>query len=398
MELLIGILILILASVGNAEWWVVLVNRRHSIKAPHAKLLRIRLLHDIGILTYPVLILFLAGLGQDGLLSGGSFLDLPLPVQGILAVSFAGLVPFFYSVLRWQFRRTTKRLLHLSSERFDSLHQRSQEDADRIRGDHSSMLLRIPYNEIFQLEVNQKRIAVRPTPDNVGSKTSSTIRVAHFSDMHLIGCPGTTYHEFVAAHLCRLQPDMIVFTGDLLDRQYLLPQASRIFQRLASVAPGYFVLGNHDWQLDYHAIRNALIDAGWTSVAQQSFEIEVAGHPVLIAGTEAPWIGENPEVAPRGDEHLRILLSHTPDQRDFADKADFDVMLCGHNHGGQIILPLIGPVYSPSIYGVRYSGGLFEYRDLLIHVTRGVGAKDLLRWNCPPEISLLEFEFQAGNA
>lgn len=64
-------------------------------------------------------------------------------------------------------------------------------------------------------------------------------------------------------------------------------------------------------------------------------------------------------------------------------------MLAGHNHGGQICLPLIGPVYSPSRYGVKYAGGTFREGHAVMHVSRGVSAKRPLRWNCPPEITRL---------
>jgi len=73
-------------------------------------------------------------------------------------------------------------------------------------------------------------------------------------------------------------------------------------------------------------------------------------------------------------------------------QADFDLMLSGHNHGGQVVLPVIGPVYSPSRFGVRYAGGTYHHRSLTMHVSRGLAAKDCLRWNCSPEVSLLHLE------
>jgi hypothetical protein len=54
------------------------------------------------------------------------------------------------------------------------------------------------------------------------------------------------------------------------------------------------------------------------------------------------------------------------------------------------VLPLIGPVYSPSIYGVSYVSGLFQVGTLSMHVSRGIGAKDPLRWRCCPELTCLE--------
>ena len=58
------------------------------------------------------------------------------------------------------------------------------------------------------------------------------------------------------------------------------------------------------------------------------------------------------------------------------------------------VLPLIGPVYSPSITGVRFASGLFTSPNFVLHVSRGVGSKDPLRWNCPPELTWLDVTFQ----
>jgi len=57
---------------------------------------------------------------------------------------------------------------------------------------------------------------------------------------------------------------------------------------------------------------------------------------------------------------------------------------------------VIGPVYSPSQFGVRYSGGVYEHRDLLMHVSRGSGAMDPVRLNCRPEITLLQLQLASG--
>lgn len=398
-----GIIILILACIGNAEWWIILVNRRHSVKARHQHLLKIRLLHDIGILGFPPFILYVAGRGPNGLLNGGSVFDLSLPVQGILTISIIGVFPLLWSLVRWQLTRRSLHESTVDAELIDTLEGASPQEADAIRGDSRSLLLRFPGNEIFRMEVNRKRIVIRGdhgpgSRDSTDTVGASVLRIAHFSDIHLIGCPGDAYHDLVVEKLLQLEPDLFVFTGDLLDKEELIPRASELFRRLVAGAPGYFVLGNHDWCLRHEEIRAAITETGWTGLAGESATVSAAGLSILVAGSELPWMGSDPVVPQRESEDLRLLLSHTPDLRNFADQEDFDVMLCGHNHGGQVVLPLVGPVYSPSIYGVKYAGGVYRYRDLVMHVSRGVGAKDLLRWNCPPEISLLEFQIPGNNS
>ncbi len=101
-------------------------------------------------------------------------------------------------------------------------------------------------------------------------------------------------------------------------------------------------------------------------------------------------MGNNPPDATHAGADLKILVSHSPDQISFAKKCGFDLMLSGHTHGGQVVLPIVGPVYSPSLYGVSFVSGLFELGNLTLHVTRGIGAKDPLRLNCTPEVTCLE--------
>lgn len=65
-------------------------------------------------------------------------------------------------------------------------------------------------------------------------------------------------------------------------------------------------------------------------------------------------------------------------------------MLAGHTHGGQVQLPLLGVIMSPSLHGTRYACGVFRRGRTVMHVTRGVGGETPLRWRCPPELALLE--------
>ena len=64
-------------------------------------------------------------------------------------------------------------------------------------------------------------------------------------------------------------------------------------------------------------------------------------------------------------------------------------MLSGHNHGGQVRLPGIGPIYTPSLYGTRYAAGAYYRQPTLLYVTRGISGKEPLRYNCLPELTQL---------
>ncbi len=93
---------------------------------------------------------------------------------------------------------------------------------------------------------------------------------------------------------------------------------------------------------------------------------------------------------------FRLLLSHTPDHFAWARAHGVDLMLSGHNHGGQIVLPVIGPVFAPSRYGVRYAAGAFWSEPTLLYVSRGLSGRHPLRLNCPPELTRIVLESPAS--
>ena len=120
----------------------------------------------------------------------------------------------------------------------------------------------------------------------------------------------------------------------------------------------------------------------------------MAGQALVLAGNELPWLvpAADMEHCPAsfdGRRPLRVLLSHAPDQIDWAQRFDFDLMLAGHTHGGQIRLPVLGSVVVPSRLGTRCAEGEDNLPPTILHVSRGVSSLTLLRWNCPPELALL---------
>ena len=151
----------------------------------------------------------------------------------------------------------------------------------------------------------------------------------------------------------------------------------------------FFILGNHDWYLDTRPIREAMISQGWQDMAGRHLVLDTPGPPLAIGGDERPWMGQHPNFGAGPDQAFRLLLSHTPDNYSWARRAGVDLMLSGHNHGGQVVLPVIGPVYSPSVHGVRFAGGVFYHAPTLLFVSRGVGGQHPLRFNARPEISFL---------
>ena len=146
--------------------------------------------------------------------------------------------------------------------------------------------------------------------------------------------------------------------------------------------------------MDVARLNAALADAGLVHIKDEYQRLTIRGVPLVLAGNEVPWFGPPTDLrdCPAHDEHglpLRILLAHSPDQFSWARDNDIDLMLAGHLHGGQVRFPILGPIFSPSLYGVRYAAGIFTAGNTVMHVSRGTGSFTPLRYNCPPEIALL---------
>ena len=94
------------------------------------------------------------------------------------------------------------------------------------------------------------------------------------------------------------------------------------------------------------------------------------------------------------EDICRILLSHNPDVNEDIERLDeyIDLVISGHTHGGQIVLPLIGAAYVPSPFGEKYLAGLVRDGDRQTYISKGLGLFLLpVRINCPPDVSLITF-------
>jgi predicted MPP superfamily phosphohydrolase len=249
----------------------------------------------------------------------------------------------------------------------------------------TNIFARIPRNQIFSLAVQRKTLLLHRLPAEFDGLT-----IAHLSDLHMTGQLGREFYDVVVDQTNALEPDLVVITGDILEKSKCLPWISSTLGRLQARHGKYFILGNHEKRLaDVPALRQALTAAGLTDLGGRCKVLSIRGAHFLLSGNEWPWFGTSPDVGSFVNSEFRILLSHTPDNLPWAKVNGFDLMLAGHNHGGQIRLPYIGAVIAPSHYGCRYAGGLFHEPPTLLHVTRGIAGIHPIRLNCPPEIALL---------
>jgi len=379
----INILILILITIGHTQLWVAAMNRLHSLPISHERLRQWRYLHDVAIPLIPLWMFWRIGWTGPQLLFENNWFELSLVWKSfslICLIGFAGLV---FSVIRHSFETAPEALLDYAGTTFDIAEELGYKPIGH--GPYQSLAY-IPFNEQFHLELTTTRIQLKHLPP-----AWEPLSILHVSDAHLAGTVSKEYFIKICEHANQVDPDLVVFTGDLLDDQSCLDWFDETFDLLQAPLGRFYILGNHDEALDPVAIRERLQEKGWIDVAGKIHHGEIKGVPIEIGGSEVPWMGAHPDwsLQPDSQAAFRLLLSHSPDYFKWARSHHVDLMLSGHNHGGQIRLPFVGPVYSPSRTGCRYASGTFQADDSVLHVTRGISGQHPLRWNCMPEITNL---------
>lgn len=218
-------------------------------------------------------------------------------------------------------------------------------------------------------------------------------KVVQFSDTHFGPFFDGADAKQVVQAMEALEPDLIVFTGDLVTR---LDHGEATLARdmlLDLQAPcGVFaILGNHDHWTDPEEVAGALRDGGATLLRNANRPIIRDDGRFWLAGVDDVWEGrQDLPTALEGtaDGEPIVLLAHEPDYAD-AVAADGRValQLSGHSHGGQVRLPVYGAPILPYL-GEKYPIGLRRVGDLYLYTNRGVGLlAPPVRLNCRPEIT-----------
>lgn len=258
-----------------------------------------------------------------------------------------------------------------------------------IAGNLARWMHAIPGNQILDLHIHEKKIELPRLDQRLDGLT-----ITHLSDLHFTGQLQQSFYEQIVEQANQLDADLVAITGDIIDKPRCYSWITETLAKLKSRLGVFFVLGNHEQRLkDEARVRATLTEAGMFDAGSMWHRLWHNGAPICLAGNERPWFGVAPDMNACPDTDaptpLRILLAHTPDLFKWSCQHDFDLMLAGHTHGGQIRFPIIGPIVSPSLQGTRYASGTFFHPPTLLHVSRGIAGTRPLRINCPPELTKL---------
>lgn len=222
------------------------------------------------------------------------------------------------------------------------------------------------------------------------------LRVAHLSDLHYAG--GAAVERQARQFVAEAQPDLILFTGDLLRSTEIAPLAADYLAGFQAPLGTVAVLGNHDRRLSLTNgwLTDELRRRGVQVLLNENVRVERNGDALWIVGVDDPHKKlDRIELALNGTppDAFRIMLVHTAAVYRQACEAGIDLMLSGHTHGGQIRLPLVGPLHTNTPGVPRaFAAGLTRLSDrTALIVSRGIGLTWFqVRLFCRPEVVFIE--------
>lgn len=257
------------------------------------------------------------------------------------------------------------------------------------------------WGEATWLEVNKRRLALSSSVS-----PQKTLKIVHLSDLHASPVVELSYLREAIDLAVDQKPDLFCLTGDYITAKYnRFEEYAAALKKLSQVAPSFACMGNHDggsWVRrhgypDTSNVARMLENAEVALLHNASARVTIQNHLIQLVGLGDLWAGELNAArafAQANGDLPTIVLSHNPDSKALLSDQPWQLMLCGHTHGGQLRLPIFGTPFAP-VRDKKYVAGLNAWGNRWVHTTRGIGNLHGLRFNCRPEISVLEITLGA---
>jgi uncharacterized protein len=236
-----------------------------------------------------------------------------------------------------------------------------------------------------ELEATRAAVPVTGLPASLAG-----LRIGLLTDVHRSRWVSDDDVRSAVALLMAERPDLIVLGGDYVtwgDRDFVEPAADAL--AALSAPHGVFgILGNHD---DDHDMPAALARHGVQMLRDARTRLTIRNEVVDLAGVRF-WTKRQMDIAPivRGAAPMTILLAHDPRRLTEAAALNIPLVLAGHTHGGQVVLPLLGAVAAQKFPVVA---GLGRRERTTMFVSKGLGTVYVpVRVNCPPEVAVLTLQ------
>ena len=238
------------------------------------------------------------------------------------------------------------------------------------------------------------------------NKLDARIRIALITDLH--SCKyGEKQQELIEA-IDAQSPDLVAFSGDIFDDDIPDDNTEYLLQGITKKYPCYYVTGNHEfWSgAENFTTKMAILNKYDVTVLSGETEVIAANGGIInICGVDDPAQSENDDMGPfisqlesaegsARSEYYTVLLSHRPELLELYAEHDFDLVLCGHAHGGQWRIPgILNGLLAPN-QGLfpKYAGGEYQSGDTTMIVSRGLARETTAvpRLFNPPELVIVD--------
>lgn len=265
------------------------------------------------------------------------------------------------------------------------------------------------YYYSYKIEPNLLSVTTHSISNDSITKEFEGLKIVQFSDTHLGATFTNKQLEKVVERINNLRPDIVVFTGDLIDHfgSYSSSDKKRtqtILSTLQAPLGKYAIFGNHDHGGGGSRHYQQFMEEADFTVLQNEIETikSTNGHTINMIGLDDFLLGD-PKVKQTlkdlKEDEFNVLLVHEPDVIDRFTTYPIDLQLSGHSHGGQVQFPFKGPIITPPL-AKRYTEGMYSLvglnKPILLYVNRGIGTTKLpLRFFSKPEIA--QFTLKSTN-
>ncbi|NLW70066.1 MAG: metallophosphoesterase [Eubacteriaceae bacterium] len=237
-------------------------------------------------------------------------------------------------------------------------------------------------------------------------KVKKKVRLALITDLHNRDY-GAKKNELLIKTM-KMNPDAVLLGGDIFDNRGEIVNSWELLRALGARYPLIFVSGNHERVSEKsETIEKIIKELGIIELKGEGICLNNSGEKIVICGVEDKSFGREKFLDQlihctemKGEETFNILLSHHPEAVKYYKAAGFDLVLCGHTHGGQWRLPgLINGFFAPNQgFFPKYGGGYYNLGETKMVVSRGLAnTTPLPRIFNPPELVMVDIMPEKGD-